>query len=181
MINTNKLFSFDQQMNTEVVVDASPTGLGGILGQIDRDGHRRIVAYASKALNPTQQRYSQTEREALTIIWGCEYFRMYLLGSSFTVINDHKLLVSIFNKPTSNLSARLGRWMLRKQSHEFEVKYQPGTETAADYLSRHPNSNGICKQAAIGEEFVVVSESVSQLCISGLPLLGSAWVLPPSG
>ena len=62
MINTNKLFSFDHQMNTELVVDASPTGLGGILAQIDRDGHRRIVAYASKALNPTQQRYSQTER-----------------------------------------------------------------------------------------------------------------------
>ncbi len=67
MTNTNKLFFFDQQLKTELVVDASPTG--SILTEIDRDGHRRIVAYASKALNPTQQRYSQTEREALAIIW----------------------------------------------------------------------------------------------------------------
>jgi len=96
-------------------VDASPTGLGGILAQTDQRGKRRVVAYASKALNPTQQRYAQTEREALAIIWGCEHFRMYLLGAHFTVITDHKPLISIFNKPTSSLSAIMERWMLRKQ------------------------------------------------------------------
>jgi hypothetical protein len=34
------------------------------------------------------------------------------------------------------------------------VKYQPGTENVADSLSRHPKSNGICKQEAIGEECI---------------------------
>ena len=126
----------------------------GILAQDDVNGKRRVIAYASKALNPTQQRYSQTEREALAIIWACEHYRMYLLGARFNVITDHKPLVSIFNKPTANLSARMERWMLRKQPFDFLVEYQPGANNAADYLSRHPEQNGSCKPALVSDEFV---------------------------
>ena len=151
---TEKLSFFDTRLKTELIVDASPTGLGAILSQVNTKGHRQIVAFASKALNKTQQHYSQTEREALAIIWGCEHFRIYLLGSRFTVITDHKPLVTIFNKPTAVLSARLERWMLRKQPFEFDVIYQPGSENAADFLSRHPQVNGDCKQSTVSDEYV---------------------------
>ena len=154
LAKVEKLAHFDQHLKTTLIVDASPTGLGGILAQTDQRGKRRVVAYASKALNPTQQRYSQTEREALAIIWGCEHFRMYLLGAHFTVITDHKPLISIFNKPTSSLSARMERWMLRKQPYDFTVTYQPGADNAADYLSRHPEQGGPCKQAEVADEYV---------------------------
>ena len=54
------------------------------------DGAVRNVAYASRSLTPTEQRYSQTEREALAVVWGCERFHMYLIGTPFELITDHK-------------------------------------------------------------------------------------------
>ena len=154
LVRTDKLAFFNQKLKTELIVDASPKGLGRILAQIDKHGKRKIIAYASKALNETQQRYSQIEREALAIIWGCEHFRLYLLKAKFTVITDPKPLVSIFNKLTSNLSARMERWMLRKQPFNFIVEYQPGDNNAADYLSRHAENKGVCKRSTMADEYV---------------------------
>ncbi len=39
----------------------------------------KIVAYASRALTDVEKRYSQTEKEALAIIYGVEHFHLYLL------------------------------------------------------------------------------------------------------
>ena len=51
---------------TRLTVDASIYGLGAILSNIDQDvGAVRNVAYASRSLSPIEQKYSQTEREAL--------------------------------------------------------------------------------------------------------------------
>ena len=73
---------YDPNMRTEVSVDASPVGLGAILAQREDDSTEpRIVAYASRALTPVERRYSQIEREALAIVWGCERFHLYLYGS----------------------------------------------------------------------------------------------------
>ena len=47
---------FDPSKEIEIIVDASPVGLGAMLEQ---DG--RIVAFASRALTDTESRYSQTE------------------------------------------------------------------------------------------------------------------------
>ena len=60
---------FDPRKKTILTVDASPTGLGGILTQEDSHEELPIVAYASKALSDVEKRYSHTEREALAVIW----------------------------------------------------------------------------------------------------------------
>ncbi|CAB4034315.1 Hypothetical predicted protein [Paramuricea clavata] len=60
---------FDPSKEIEIIVDASPVGLGAMLEQ---DG--RIVAFASRALTDTESRYSQTEREALAIVWASQEF-----------------------------------------------------------------------------------------------------------
>ena len=65
---------FDRQKKTEVIVDASPVGLGFILVQGNESEQKRVVAYASKTLKAVEQRCSQTEREALAIVWSCEHF-----------------------------------------------------------------------------------------------------------
>ena len=59
-----------------------------------------MVAYASRSLTESEQRYSQIEREALTILFGCTVFQVYLLGEHFKIMTDHKPLISIFNNPT---------------------------------------------------------------------------------
>ena len=56
---------FRRKEDTELIMDASPIGLGAILTQIDRNGKSAVVAYASRALTPTEQRYSQIDREML--------------------------------------------------------------------------------------------------------------------
>ena len=119
---------------THLLVDASPVGLGALLTQNDR-----VVAYASKSLTAVEQRYSQTEREALAVAWGCNHFRLYLLGAHFTVLTDHKPLVSIFNKPGSNPPARIANWIFKLQNYDYTVIYRPGENNPADYLSRHTN------------------------------------------
>ena len=93
---------------TELTMDASPTGLGTILQQRSpsRDDHK-ILAYASRALSPVQQRYSQTEREALAIVWAMERFHIYLYGTRFVLHTDHKPLELICNNPNSKPPARI--------------------------------------------------------------------------
>ncbi len=54
---------FDPSKDTELVVDASPVGLGAILFQM-QNRQKCIIAYASHALTDVENRYSQTEREA---------------------------------------------------------------------------------------------------------------------
>ena len=151
------LHYFDPKLHTSVFVDASPFGLGGILCQKNNSGHLVTIAYASRSLTDVESRYSQTEREALAVVWACEHFHLYLFGENFDVITDHKPLETIFNNPTSRPSSRLERWNLRLQSYQFRVKFQPGSENPADYLSRHafeksakPNSD----TSKVAEDYV---------------------------
>ncbi|KAJ8038504.1 hypothetical protein HOLleu_15949 [Holothuria leucospilota] len=130
---------FDPQLRTEVVVDASPVGLCAMLTQHDDStGKSSLVAIASRSLTAVEQRYSQTEREALAVTWGCLHFHLYLFGSDFTVITDHKPLTTLFNLPYSKPSARIEKWILKLQQYTYRVIYRPGKGNPADYLSRHP-------------------------------------------
>ena len=43
-----------------------------------------MVVFASRSLTPVEQRYSQTEREALAIVWAAEKVRDSLLSSHFS-------------------------------------------------------------------------------------------------
>lgn len=99
-----------------------------------------------------ESRYSQIEREALAITWGCYHFRMYLLGSNFIVVTDHKPLLSIFNIPTSQASARIENWRLKLQSFNFEVLYSRGDLNPADYISRHLQGDTKCDLIADSAE-----------------------------
>ena len=64
---------FDPTKPTEVLVDASPAGVGAILIQ---DG--KVISYGSRALSDVETRYSQTEREMLAIVWATEHYHLYL-------------------------------------------------------------------------------------------------------
>ncbi|KAK3740432.1 hypothetical protein QZH41_004600 [Actinostola sp. cb2023] len=130
---------FDPLLKTELIVDASPVGLGAILAQVTRDQGRNVVAYASRSLTDCESRYSQTEREALAVVWGTEHFHLYIHGSSFQAITDHKPLETIFNKSTCKATARLERLQLRLQPYKITVVYRPGADNPADYMSRHPD------------------------------------------
>ena len=138
-LTSNTVMSyFDPGKDTELVVDASPVGLGAILYQNNKSGERRTIAYASRALSDVERRYSQTEKEALAIVWTCEHFHLYLYGNPFTLVTDHKALEIICNNPCSKPPARIERWGLRLQPYDLRVGYRKGKENPAEYVSRHP-------------------------------------------
>lgn len=126
---------FDRKDRTKLIVDASPEGLGAVLLQENKDGQNRIISFASKALTDLERKYFQTEREALAIVWGVERFSLYLLGTKFVLITDCKALKYLFS-PRSRPCPRIERWVLRIQSYNYEVKYEPGVTNLADALSR---------------------------------------------
>ena len=129
---------FDPSRKTELIADASPVGLGCVLIQKDEEDTPYIIEFASRTLSDVEKRYSQTEKEALSLVWSCERMKLYLLGQKFTLITDHKPLEIIFKNPKSKPNARIERWALRLQPFDFDIKYKPGEWNPSDYLSRNP-------------------------------------------
>lgn len=84
---------YDPNDSCIVIADASPVGLGAVLLQQDKDGRRRTIAFASKALTDTERKYFQTEKEALALVWAVDKFQLYLLGKKFKLVTDCKPLL----------------------------------------------------------------------------------------
>ena len=78
LTSSNVLVYYNLAANTELIIDASPHGLGAVLAQEQTDGQFKPVRYASRSLDDTETRYSQTEREALGARWACEHFHYYI-------------------------------------------------------------------------------------------------------
>ena len=66
---------FDPTKAIKISVNASSKGMGAVLLQDDQS-----VAYASKALTKSQQKYAQIEKEMLAIVFGCTRFHEYIYG-----------------------------------------------------------------------------------------------------
>lgn len=86
--------NFDQPFI--LTTDASDQSLGAVLSQ-GTIGEDRPICYASRTLNKHEINKSIVEKELLGIHWGINYFRPYLYGKKFTVVTDHRPLVSLFN------------------------------------------------------------------------------------
>ena len=75
-----------------ITCDASISGLGATLQQIDQEGNRKIKAYASRFLNPAEQKYAIKELELLPVVWFCEHFKYYKYGKEFETETDKALV-----------------------------------------------------------------------------------------
>lgn len=105
---------FNPQPDTQVAVDALPKGLGAVLMQKrTKEDEWAPVAFASHSLTENEQRYSQIEKEAIGIYWGCWHFHLYVYGHHFTVTTDHKPLIPLFTGSASKPPPRIEKWMLQ--------------------------------------------------------------------
>ena len=101
---------FDPKKETYIVIDASPVGLSAILSKESKDSEdTKVVAYASQSSTDVEQRYSQTEKEALEIVWSVEHFHLFVYGHEFTLVTDHKPLEIIYGSCASKPSALVER------------------------------------------------------------------------
>ena len=93
---------FDPKKETELITDTSPTGLSAILTQRSPSSEeKRVVAYVSRTLRPVERCHSQTEKEALAIVWGIVRLHLYLYSCHFKLITDYKPVELIFGNPKS--------------------------------------------------------------------------------
>ena len=157
-MSTKCMGYFNKNWCTELVVDASPVGLGLVLRQHSpsNESQRHIVCFASRMLTAVERRYSQCEKEALSAVWGAERCWIYLLGHPFTLITDNRAVQLIFGSTTSKPPARIERWALRLTQFDFNIVHRPGATNMADYYSRNPcaASPSAILEAARTEEYL---------------------------
>uniref|UniRef100_A0A0N5BZN8 RNA-directed DNA polymerase n=1 Tax=Strongyloides papillosus TaxID=174720 RepID=A0A0N5BZN8_STREA len=112
--------------------DASKKGIGGALVQ-----GKHIIYLASRKLSKTEQRYSISEVELLSICYCLEKFKYFVVGLPLTIYTDHRALVYIWNKNETN-SPRIERLAARiREVYEFKLMYHPAKlNNLADILSR---------------------------------------------
>lgn len=105
------------------------------------DGSEKPIAFASTTLNLSEQKYSQIEKEALSIIFSVNKFYQYLYGTLFTLRTDHKPLVSIFHpeKGIPQFSAnRLRRWAIILSNFQYKIQFVSSQNNVAELFSRLP-------------------------------------------
>ncbi|KAG8180416.1 hypothetical protein JTE90_022765 [Oedothorax gibbosus] len=139
--SSSLLIHFDNKKEVLVACDASPYGLGVVLSHPTPEGDRPI-AFASRSLTKAEKNYSHLEKEALALVFGVTRFRNYLLGREFTLITDHRPLLSLLSetKPVPTVAAaRIQRWALTLAAYAYKIKFKPGKDHCnADAFSRLP-------------------------------------------
>ena len=135
----------------EVMCDASDFAMGAILGQ-RKEKIFRAIYYASRTFNEAQENYSTTEKEMLTIVFACEKFRPYILGSHVIVHTDHAAIKYLMSKKEAK--PRLIRWVLFLQEFDMEIKDKKGSDNVIiDHLSRVEQNETGKEETELKENF----------------------------
>ena len=115
--------------------DASRSGIGYILGQLDDDGRDRVIEYNGRALRAAEKNYCATELECLAIVEGIKTCKAYLsTGWKFTIVTDHKALKTL-NTLNNSTNGTIARWHMLLVGYRYEVVYRKGENNNADLLS----------------------------------------------
>ncbi|XP_066974244.1 uncharacterized protein [Macrobrachium rosenbergii] len=103
------------------------------------DGSEKPIAFASRVLNKAEGNYSQTEKEALALVYGVKKFHMYLYGrKKFTLVTDHKDLRSKSKLTYVRSCKTIQRWAIILAAFDYNIEYTPSKMGNADALSRLP-------------------------------------------
>ena len=131
--------------------NANDYAMGAILGQRTKKIFKAIY-YASKTFNEAQENYSITKKEMLTMLFACENFRPYILGSRVIIHTDHDAIKYLMAK--KDAKPRLIRWVLLIQEFDLEIKDKKGSDNVIiDHLSRMEKTTKEEKEIEITKNF----------------------------
>ena len=72
--------------------DASGVSLGAVLCQEDENGDNLVIAFVSRRLAKSELNYTITEKGTLSVVFGINKFKTYLLNSQVVVRTDHQAI-----------------------------------------------------------------------------------------
>jgi len=75
-----------------MTIDASAFAIGAVLSQ-GKVGNDRLIVYTSRILSRAEQNYNTIEKKLLAIVWAVNYFKLYVYGTKFKIVIDHKPLI----------------------------------------------------------------------------------------
>jgi hypothetical protein len=83
-----------------------------------------IISFASRTLTKAEQKYSETQKERLELIWAIRKFRPYVEGFDLTLVTDHSSLTWLhcLNSP----AVRLAVWSLELKEYDSQVENNKG-------------------------------------------------------
>ena len=153
LASSEVLAHYNQELPVKLDCDASAYGVGAVLSHTYPDGTERPIAYASRTLTCSEKNYAQIEKEGLAIIFGVKRFHKYLYGRHFTLVTDHKPLVTIFGsheKLPTLAAARLQRWAVFLLGYQYTLEFR-STEKHdnADCFSRLPRDTTVSAEAGL--------------------------------
>ena len=102
-----------------VTTDASDVAVGAMLEQ-DFGSGLQPIAFASRKLNATKNRYSAYERQMLGIVWALGQWKHYFQSSyPITIQTDHASLRHLPNQTSVN--SRVWCWISILQGYNVEI------------------------------------------------------------
>ena len=108
--NAPVLTCYDLSKDLEIQCDSSKSGIGSVLLQ-----GSQTIAYASRAMTPTEVRCAQIENEMLAFVFSLHKFHQYTFGRKVKIFTDHKKLHAIVKKPLCLAPKRLQGMILKTQ------------------------------------------------------------------
>ncbi|XP_058817373.1 uncharacterized protein K02A2.6-like [Topomyia yanbarensis] len=124
---------YDPKKPCTIQTDSSKDGLGCVLLQ-----DHGPVAFASRTLTKSEQRWAQIEKELLAVVFAFNRFHFFIYGREFVVQSDHKPLETLIKRNIDDVTPRLQRMILILLKYSgLSLVYTPGKNLlVADCLSR---------------------------------------------
>lgn len=149
-MKTSVIAGGDPTRQYHLATDASGTGAGGVLIQLDSkhppgtsmfdvpENEQKVIKFLSFKFSDAETRYHTTEREFLSLLLAAKKCRHLICGSPFPVkvYTDHMAVLHIL-KDADNGRGRIAQWQYRLGEYNLEITHVPGKKMiVADRFSR---------------------------------------------
>ena len=142
LISAPVLVHFDHTHGISLACDASPYRISAVLSHQMPDGTEKPIAFASQSLSEAEKKYPQIGKEGLACVFGVKKFHTYLYGHTFSLITDHKLLITLLNKKKTippQASGRIQRCALTLSACKYKIRYRSTEQHSnVDAMSQLP-------------------------------------------